>query len=93
MPQRATQALTNVPAASTVWLDPQLTGLRFRRKAVVISNEDAAVSLWFVDEAGNLITRIPPDREMILPVSGKIGVRNVSGAPVSVSVGGIYWTF
>lgn len=85
--------LAEVPASDTVWLPPQLTGLRFRRKAVVVANESPAVSLHLVDEDGNKIVRVPGDREIMLPISGRVGLKNETGAPVAVSVGGIYWTF
>lgn len=85
--------LASIGASDTAWLEPKLTGLRFRRKAVIVANEDPAVSLWLVDETGKRVTRIPPDREIILPVSEKVGIENPTGATVSISAGGIYWTF
>ena len=85
--------MASISPTSTVPLPPQLDGLRFRRKAVVVGNEDPGVDLWLVDAAGNRLVRIPANREITLPVSGQVGIENPTGAPVALSAGGIYWTF
>ena len=88
----ASNAATQIAAGATLALPPALTGLRMRRKAVNVSNMDAALLLELLDPAGVRGMSIPGGYTVTLPVSREVRVRNPNGAPVAVAISEIYWT-
>lgn len=79
-------------AGSTVTFTPAFTGGKIRRKAVVVANYDAALTVNICDPAGNIVSPVRPNETITLPISAAFKLINPNGAPVSCSVGEIYWT-
>lgn len=63
-----------------------------RRKSIEVSNLDASGNLQILDDSGLVVAlTVFPSTSIILPVSRPVTVRNVSGAPVALSVSEIWW--
>ena len=92
------RAFIQIGANAIIDLIPEITGSRIRRKALIISNYDPAITIFVSDSSsanvnkGNIIARVGREEAIILPISEACRLRNDTGAPVSCSVGEIYWT-
>lgn len=91
------RGITQILGNTTLDLIPQITGSRTRRKALIVSNLDPAVSLLVSDFSaadagrGNLVTSVFRESSVILPISEPCRLRNDTGAPVSCVVSDVYW--
>jgi hypothetical protein len=73
---------------------PLLSGMRTRRKALVVSNLDPSANLYLRDNATptpNVIAVIGGGEKMIFPISETVQLYNPGGAAVSCHVGEVYW--
>lgn len=86
-------SLAASPAAgSSVTFTPDFTGGKIRRKAVIVANYDPALTINICDMAGNIVSPVRTGETITLPISAPFKLINPNGAPISCSVGEIYWT-
>lgn len=76
----STITLTGIPGAGQI-----------RRKAIVVSNNDANLSLQIRDAAGNPLNTIQPASSHILPISEEVQIHNPNPSAVSLTYGEIWW--
>lgn len=87
-----TELAASPGAGSTVTFAPDLKNGKIRRKAIVVANYDAALTINICDTAGRIVSPVRTGESITLPISGAFKLINPNGAPVSCSVGEIYWT-
>lgn len=85
-------ATTTLPANDFVLLNGIPTGLRIRRKAVLLTNKDQTLNLEIRDTAGNAIVTVFPQMSYTLPISEGVRCHNPNGSPVSCNIAEIWWT-
>lgn len=81
----------SVAAGTTEIFVPILSGMRTRRKAIIISNRDPGADLLLRDANGNVVGVISGGERQMFPISETVQLRNDGGAPVPCAVGEIYW--
>ncbi len=63
-----------------------------RRKAIVVTNEDPALSIQVRDYAGAVGHTIFAQTAVSLPISGDVEIYNANGAAVACRIAEIWWT-
>jgi hypothetical protein len=84
-------ATVSIADGATLTLPGTPTNDLVQRKAIVVSNEDPNSIIRVVDSSGNNCCAIFPQTSVTLPVSGTCGIKNTSGAAVTVSVSEIFY--
>lgn len=91
------RGITSIAGTTATDLVPVITGTRIRRKAVIVSNFDAAVSIYVSDYTpadsgkGNIVATVGPGQCVILPISEPCRLKNTTAGAVSCAVADIYW--
>jgi len=63
-----------------------------KRKAVLVSNLDASGNLQVIDYAGtNVALNVFPGTSVIVPTSGPVTIKNVSGGTIALAVSEVWW--
>ncbi|MBW7895152.1 MAG: hypothetical protein H3C27_08560 [Opitutaceae bacterium] len=82
----------SIPATSGVTFTGITAGLLIRRKAIQVTNLDAALDLQLRDPDGNVILTIFPRTSITLPISEEIEVYNQNGSAVACNISETWWT-
>lgn len=84
---------TNPIAATTaVSLDGIPTGLRIRRKALLVTNLDQNLDLQVRTSAGAVIATVFPRQTYTLPISRGVQVYNPNGSAVACNIAELWWS-
>lgn len=68
------------------------TGLRIRRKAILITNLDQLLRLEVRDSDNNLVATVFSEQTYTLPISEFVRVRNPNGIPMAANIAEIWWS-
>lgn len=68
------------------------SGLRIRRKAINVTNNDPALDLQIRDAAGNIGLLVFAKTSITLPISEFVRIQNAAGGPIAVALSEIWWT-
>jgi hypothetical protein len=82
---------SSIAAGAAVDFVPALSGMRTRRKAIIVSNLDPSADLRLRDTSNNVVGVISGGERQMFPISETVNLFNAGGAPVSCNVGEIYW--
>jgi hypothetical protein len=82
---------SSVAAGVAVTFVPLLSGMRTRRKAIIVSNRDPSADLLLRDASNNVVGVISGGEKQIFPISETVNLFNAGGASVACAVGEIYW--
>ena len=82
---------TSVAAGAAVNFVPLLSGMRTRRKAIIVSNRDPSADLLLRDASNNVVGVISGGEKQIFPISETVNLFNAGGSAVACAVGEIYW--
>jgi hypothetical protein len=82
---------TSVAAGVSVNFVPLLSGMRTRRKAIIVNNRDTSADLLLRDASNNVVGVISGGEKQIFPISETVNLYNAGGAAVACAVGEIYW--
>jgi hypothetical protein len=82
---------TSIAAGAAVTFVPLLSGMRTRRKAIVVSNRDPSADLLLRDASNNVVGVISGGEKQIFPISETVNLFNAGGSAVACAVGEIYW--
>ncbi|MFT3870473.1 MAG: hypothetical protein QM715_18645 [Nibricoccus sp.] len=90
------QAFTSLAASPAAGSSVTLSGIpaagQLRRKAVIISNQDAANPVYIKDADGNFCEAVEFKSTAIIHVSGAITIVNTTAAPIPVCVSEVWYT-
>lgn len=84
---------TSIANAVGVDFVPLLSGMRTRRKHIIVNNLDPSANLYLRDKATppGVIAVIGGGEKMQFSISETVQVYNPGGAPVSCQIGEVYW--
>lgn len=74
-----------------VFLSGASVGLRQQRRALVVSNLDAALRLEVLDAAGNVALLVHPGTSITLPVATAVSVRNPTGQSIQTAISEVWY--
>jgi hypothetical protein len=83
---------TSLSGTTGVTLNGVPSGLRIRRKAVLVTNLDANLRLQLRDSSGGVIATVFPEQTYTLPISETVQAYNPNGSTIACNIAEIWWT-
>lgn len=85
-------ATTSLAGGGTVTLSGVPSGLRIRRKAVLVTNKDQNNDIEIRDSGTAVIATVFPRQTYTLPISETVKVHNPTGGAIAVNISELWWT-